>query len=369
MNPGKRLEHLLKKIIASILYTLLKQSPRSPEPPYKKILFLRFDVLGDMILSIPVFKAMRHAFPEAEIDVVCSRKNYILLEGTDLADNLYISEKNPLKMVSLTKILRKKKYDLIINLVTRPSFTFGILARLAGSQSVRVAADQERFSYLYNHIINLPPKSEIHMLKRKFLLCAEFIGEDVSEVNTPWMAYTTEIRKKTTSVYNKILIDLDLPLNAHRLAGLNLSAGLARREWPLDNYIRFLHNVISRYSDKIDGWAIFTNPAQPDAAKYVLNKVNHPKVTIIPAQADFRIIVELIRRLFVLVSPDTSIAHAASAMGTPIMNLMIGENIKIWDPIGVPNTIILSKDPFTLHQLPVEDVIEGFDKLFAQITT
>ena len=82
-----------------------------------------------------------------------------------------------------------------------------------------------------------------------------------------------------------------------------------------------------------------------------------------------RIVVELIRRLFVLVSPDTSIAHAATAMGTPIVDLMIGENIKIWDPIGVPNTIILSKDPFTLHQLPVDDVIKGFDKLIAQISS
>ena len=221
---------------------------------------------------------------------------------------------------------------------------------------------------LYNHIIDLPPKSEIHMLKRKFLLCAEFIGREVSEVKTPWMIYTPEVTQKSKSAYDQILIDLDLPLDSQHLAGLNLSAGLTRRQWPLDNYVRFLQYVISRYRDTIDGWAIFTDPAQPEAAQYVVKEINHPKITVIPPQKDFRIIVEIIKRLFVIVSPDTSIAHAASAMGTPIMDLMIGENIKIWDPVGVPNTIILSNDPFTLQQLPVADAIKGFDELIAQIT-
>ena len=362
------MEYFFKRLFASVLHTWLKQRPKSAQPPFKKILFLRFDVLGDMILSIPVFKAMRRGFPESEIDVLCSEKNYILLEGTKLADNLYIAVKNPLRIISLIRTFRKKKYDLIINLVTRPSFTFGLLARFAGPNSVRIAADQERFSYLYNHVIELPPKSEVHMLKRKFLLCAEFIGRDISEVKTPWMTYTPEIAQKSKSIYDQILIDLDLSLDYHRLAGLNLSAGLARRQWPLDNYVRFLQYVTSRYNGVIDGWAIFTDPAQPGAAPYVVKEVNHPRIRVIPPQNDFRIIVEIIRRLFVIVSPDTSIAHAASAMGTPIMDLMIAENINIWDPFGVPNTIILSKDPFTLYQLPVEDAINGFDELLAQIT-
>ena len=68
MNPGKRIEHFLKDLMTKILRGALEQKPRKPQPPYNRILFFRFDVLGDMILSLPVFRATRDASPAAKID-------------------------------------------------------------------------------------------------------------------------------------------------------------------------------------------------------------------------------------------------------------------------------------------------------------
>ena len=364
---GKRLEHFIKDMAAAFLRKILEQPSQTLQPPFHRILFLRFDVLGDMILSIPVFKTTRSVLPNAEIDVLCSQKNYILLEGTTLVDHLHIYQKNPLRLLTLIWRIRKKKYDLIINLVTRASFTFGLVARLGGPHAVRLAADQEQFSYFYNHIVELPRKSEIHMLKRKFLLCAEIIHDQIRHTDIPWVDFGAAVKHRSRQIYRQVLLDLNIEAEKAKVAAINLSAGLARREWPLEKNVHFLKEAINRYQDKIEAWVVFTDPAKPHEATELVSLVNNPRVRAIPAQSDFRVIIEFLQLVTVLVTPDTSIMHAASATGTPVLALMIGENIKIWDPVGVVNKIVLSDDPFTLKNLSLQKVLEGFDQLMQQI--
>ena len=66
-------------------------------------------------------------------------------------------------------------------------------------------------------------------------------------------------------------------------------------------------------------------------------------------------------------TPDTSILHAASAMGTPTLALIIGENYKTWSPVGNINEVIVSEDPLSLNELPVEKVVNGFDNLMKKL--
>lgn len=367
MKIGKQIEHLIKNSVAALLRAALKQKSEVPQPPYKRILFLRFDALGDMILSFPIYRATRAALPKAEIDVLCSRKNFILLEGSNLADRLLISEKNPLNLIKLIWKIRKRKYFLIINLVTRPSFTFGLVARLGGPKAVRVASDQEQFSYFYNRIIDLPPKSDIHMIKRKFLVCADIINPEISHTDVPWVEYDNKVKNQARQLYDKIVTGLNLQPEKTRIAALNLSAGLERREWPLEKNVRFLQQVIEKYQDEIDAWVVFTNPAKPSDAAELVRKVDNQRLMTLPAQSDFRLVMEFLLYVTVLITPDTSIAHAASAMGTPVLVLTIGENVTIWDPIGVIHKIVFSDDPFSLEPLTVEKVVEGFDQLMQDI--
>jgi len=382
MKIGKKIEHLIKDSVATLLRAILEQKPKSPQPPYKRILFLRFDALGDMILSFPVYRAARAVLPESEIDVLCSRKNVILLQETNLADNLLIVAKNPIELIKLVLKIRKRNYDLIINLVTRPSFTFGLVSRLGGPKAVRIAGDQEQFAYFYNRNIDLPAKSKIHMIKRKFLVCRDFLTPEISHTNTPWVNYSVEVKDQAQSLYDKIIADLNLQPEKGRLAVLNLSAGLERREWPVEKYVDFLKQVVDKYVDKIDGWVVFTDPGKPEKSNDLVEKVNnfieskvgairepilHPQIIAIPAQLDFRVVMEFLTLVTVLITPDTSIAHAASAMGTPVLVLTIGENVTVWDPIGVIHSIVYSEDPFSLESLQAAKVVEGFDKLMRSI--
>lgn len=363
MKIAKRLEIGFKNTVAAALRYVFTQPPKTPSPPYRRILILRYDVLGDMVLSLPIFRVFRQTYPDTRIDALCSPKNAGLLQGAGYVDHIHLHYKNPFRTASMIRKLRKKKYDLIVNLVTRPSFTFGLISRLIGPRSLRLAGDQERFGYFYNRLIDLPPKREIHMLKRLFLLNADFIEGDISEVKAPWVEYGRDIQEEAENLYTRVLESLPVASNPARIAAINLSAGLPRREWPLEKYARFLQHAVEKYENQIDGWAIFTNPQKPEDAQQLVQTVADRKVTAIPPHHDFRVIMEFLRRVYLLITPDTSVSHAASAMGAPVLVLMIGENITVWNPVGVPHQIVLSKDPFSLRELTVEEVEEKFDAL------
>lgn len=367
MKFGKKLEIALKNSASAMVRSLLEQSPRTPNPPYQRILFLRYGGIGDMILSLPVFRAARVKFSDARIDVLCDPKNAGPLQDTGLADTVALYDKNSLQTARMVRRLRRQNYDYIVNLVVYPSFTFGMLARLIGPHAIRAAGDQERFSYFYNRLINLPPKREIHMLDRLFLLSADITGAQVSAIDTPWATYGNSTRQEAEKLFSFVVDKLSLNPGAPRIAAVNLSAGLTRREWPLENYREFLRIAVEKYREKINAWVIVTNPQKPEEAQQLAEMVNHPAVTVLPPSNDFRVMMEFLRHIHLLITPDTSFAHAASAMGTPVLDLMIGENVVTWAPVGVPNVIVLSEDPLSFREVPVSAVLEGFEELLNKL--
>ena len=183
-------------------------------------------------------------------------------------------------------------------------------------------------------------------------------------------------------LFSNISSELKLPQGKMRCAALNLSAGLERREWPLEKNVQFLKQCLEKFQDKIDVWVVLTDPGNPEKAGRLVEKVDNlirtnvgevgnlppqSRVIALPAQPDIRVIMEFLPYLRILITPDTSIAHAASAMGTPVLVLTIGENVTIWDPIGVRHKIVFSDDPFSLETLPVDKVIQGFKQLLDEI--
>lgn len=363
MAFGKRLEIAIKNFINSILKAFWAQSSRQPMPPYERILFIRYGGLGDMFLSLPVFRTTHQRYPGAQVDVLCDTKNVAPLLGTGLARHIDYYEKNLLRIVSLIYRLRKRKYAYICNLIVYPSFTFGLLSRLIGPNSIRSSGDQERYSYFYNRLIDLPPKSDIHMLERLFLLASDITGTERSGIEKSWVEYSQDIKDRAYKLYKNALSHLKTGSENAHVAVINISARLHRHEWPMNKNVQFLRGVLERYHNRLDGWIIFTDPRKPEQAVQLASEFSEKQVTVVPPQNDYRVLVEFLRHVDVLLTPDTSYTHAASAIGTPVLVLMTGENVTTWPPFDVPHQLAVSNDLRNLEDLPVETVLQAFDKL------
>lgn len=79
-----------------------------------KILVIRLGRIGDMILSTPLLYQLKNSSENIVVDVLASNDNHSILKYADYVDNVYIWDKNPLKLILLLKKLRKRNYDVIL---------------------------------------------------------------------------------------------------------------------------------------------------------------------------------------------------------------------------------------------------------------
>lgn len=127
----------------------------------KKILVIKLRELGDVLLSGPVFYALRRKFPEAEIHGCIYQEGAPLLEGHPAIDRLMLLKRGAgfFKEIALFYALRKEGYDLVINLTEGDR---GALIALTSGAKVRVGWDPQGSGFLgkkksYTHIIRHPP--------------------------------------------------------------------------------------------------------------------------------------------------------------------------------------------------------------------
>ena len=61
---------------------------------YKKILIVRLDRIGDVVLSTPVIKALRDAYPEAHIAMMVRPYAREIVEGNQFLDEVIVYDKD-----------------------------------------------------------------------------------------------------------------------------------------------------------------------------------------------------------------------------------------------------------------------------------
>lgn len=99
----------------------------------KKILVLRYDGLGDAVLTLPFVRTLKRIYPRALIYVLAGRKNSRLLAAAH--DVYQVIESNgigPLCAIKLLRTLRAEDFDLVIDPFITHSLKSAVLSRLVG---------------------------------------------------------------------------------------------------------------------------------------------------------------------------------------------------------------------------------------------
>jgi heptosyltransferase-3 len=131
----------------------------------KKILVVKLRQLGDVLLTGPVFSALKAKFPEAQIDAYIYSESYPMLEGHPAISNLIGYDRGWKKIgllgrlkkeFTLLRSIRKEGYDLVINLTEGDR---GALAARASRARIRVGFPPKgRWQKgLYTHVAKICP--------------------------------------------------------------------------------------------------------------------------------------------------------------------------------------------------------------------
>jgi len=351
----KRLELTLRRFLIFILgFFVRRRNPISSTFDFNscKILFIRQDRIGDVLVSTPIFTSIKAHYPSVIIDVLLSQNNHFVLANEPIIHKRWIYRKRLTKIISLVRAIRKEKYDFAVDMMDNPSVTSTILCLLFGARwNVGIAKDN---NYIYDIRVSMLSRRDTHIVDRIAQLLIPFQIHPQSEKLS--LRYLTS--PESDGFAERFLSEKNS--GKHPLIGINISAGGAARFWGIENYRVFLTFMKKNYPDLTP--VILYLPTDEDKAVQIIENIQ--RVILSPVTKTFDQFAALIKRLSLLVSPDTSAIHLASAFHIPAVVLYVQSNkdLRIWEPHGTDYEAVVT-DVDDLTTIPVKDVHAAFIKL------
>lgn len=142
----------------------------------KRILLIQTAFTGDVVLATPVAEKLHRFYPEAEIDFLLRKGNESLLQNHPfIREVLILDKKNKFKSLwSLFRRIRKKKYDLIVNMHRFGSS--GVLVAFSGAKE-KLGFDKNPFFWSYTRKTVHEIGNGKHEVKRNLELIAHLTDQ------------------------------------------------------------------------------------------------------------------------------------------------------------------------------------------------
>ncbi len=349
----KRIEQESKKIINKIIFENRKTYHLNSInnvfllPQERKILLLRHDKIGDLIISTSFIRILRKYNPKARIDILLSKSNISAQTCVKkYVDNIWIYEKKIINILNLIKSLRRNKYDIIIDLFDNPSTTSALLIKYI-APIFAIGIDKKN-SHIYDYTVPMLDRFSSHIVERTANLLLAF-GVNPQEENLH-LEYD--------------LLQNPMNKNSKFRFGINLAGGGRSRFWGRENNSNLIKFIELNYYDS-EIQLFFTADYQQDAD---FLKANHPQI-ITKICENFDQFVAETSTCNLIISPDTSIVHLASAFSIPAVILYIynaDTTHAPWYPYKSKYIAVETSAP-NISAIPLEDVANAVSKLYSDI--
>ncbi|HAP37219.1 MAG TPA: ADP-heptose--LPS heptosyltransferase, partial [Bacteroidetes bacterium] len=193
----------------------------------KKILLIRTDRIGDVVLSLPMLPLLKNEFPNASITVMVRSYTKELVEThSDVSEVMLWDENNSL--LDYVKVLKEKHFDLAI--LPYPRFNLALITFLSGIR-IRVGTGYRWYSFLLNKKIYEHRKdAKRHEVEYNINLL-KAIGIEANGV--PQFEFTVS-DAATTKIANILATDGIIP--STKIAVLHAGSGGSARDWKIEKF-------------------------------------------------------------------------------------------------------------------------------------
>lgn len=334
----KGFERLAKHVATRAIRALLRNDARHERPDWRsrtyRVLFLRHDRIGDMILSTGVLRAIAEAQPTIELDVLASPINAPVLRNEPYVHEIVVANvRKPASYARTLRDLRRRRYDAVIDcMVTAPSLTTLLLMLSSGARHrIGVAARGNDFAYT----LPVPPRPVPHLVDQLGALVTAFGLDPSSAELRPRVRLTTAELERGERLWREVT-----PSGNHgpRLL-VNVSAGRAHHAWPDDRFIQVIRAVRQQVPDAHVG--IVSSPSDRERAV----RIAHASHAHYVRDDGIRDAFALVAASDLVLTPDTSIGHACSALRKTAVVLHPRGNAAAWGPYHTDGIAIESATP------------------------
>lgn len=327
-----------------------------------KILVINLAFIGDVLLSSPVIKGLRDAYPDAIIDMLVVPLTEPIAAGNPFVNRVFIYDKRGRhkrlgELWKLIQTLRKGKYDLSLsmNFALRGamlSWAIGAKRRVGynrqhGGLFLTDCADSSRDKLRHetaNHLEILKPLG-ITVTDTRLLF-------EVKE------SYRISLRQKVS-------------FSSRPAIAICPFGSYPKKSWPFTKYVQLLKDLAPTADCYLIG-------AVSD--QHALEKIRNDagqNITVLAGNLTLPELAAFLEKVKLLITVDTGPMHLADAIGTPIVALFGPTDPRIWGPRGA-HTLVLQKpvscapcwgkiecsEHRCMENIEVSEVLDSVNKLY-----
>ncbi len=284
-----------------------------------------------MVLSTPVFKAIKTAFPDTALAVLGSRTNYALIQSDPHVDEILIDDaaaglKEAARMV---RKLRSRRFDVVIDPMTSPDAQTAFLSYLTQAQT-RVGFAGFGREVFFSAPVPLPEPTpgivDLHLalLTRLGIHCAGiepelFLREEEMDRARQWARRVAP--------------------EGERIIGLHPGAHYATQRWGIRNYAVLVEMLMKNTGLKP---VVLGGPTDIPLVKGILARTKDSVPAVL--SGDVREAMAVIAQLNALVCNNSGPLHIAAALKVPTVSFM-GPTVKsLWTPAGSCHRVLRAGD-------------------------
>ena len=364
-----RMRKAAEGLIRPVLYRLLKAFFHNR--PFKgtidcntirSLLVIPYgDAIGDLIAATSIWRAVKQRNPECRIGVITSGRNESLLRADPDVNATYrFAQRRYLGNRLELNRARQDGYDVVLNLHFTNLTDYGLVSNYIGPRAIKITANHHRremYQLFFNHI-GARPRHSTHLSIHSLELLAEVV--DFVPPLTLSETWPSLIIPKETESRMQEQIKARLPDGCNKYIILHLQAGTRFREWGTKNALMLAHLLIDRYSNH----TIFLTAAPGTHSVSIadLPEDTTGRIQYFKTSTDLLDLAALIKNASLVITPETSITHFASAMNTPAAVLMSNRD-RIpaeWLPLANPARIIAPANPGEpVETISIQEVFEA----------
>lgn len=310
VSLGRR---LLRRLRAPLFRAIATRLPDGgPLPGWEgrgyRVLFLRPDRIGDMLMSMSAIRAIAESHPKVRLDVLASPANALLLREARFVGSVHVIRPGLSRWLNLWRTLRFARYDAVVDgqaLAGAVSVRTALLLWLTRAPH-RIGVGGRKFDYLYTHTVRAR-KAEAPLVEHLAALTRAF-GVDAARVWRPELPLSHAEREQAEARWSA------LPGRGARVL-LNVSAGGDIAPWPVDRYIAVGHALCAARP----GLRVIVVGSPPAAAR----AEEVARALEVPAHVlPLREAMALVAAAELILTPDASLAHAGAAFARRLVTMI-----------------------------------------------
>jgi heptosyltransferase-2 len=299
----------------------------------KRILIVRTDRLGDVVLTLPILPVLRNCFPNAFIAMLLKRYTGEIVEGNPYVDELiwYDNENTPMPFWGMCGLLRERSFDATVVVYPRPRLA--LLMACAGIP-LRIGTGYRYYSFLFNRrVYEHRSDSKKHEVEYNLNLLRE-LGCSSSGVPEFFIDIPESAERRVDGLVSN---------GNRRLVVLHPGSGGSAREWPAEQFGSLAAKLLH------DGFfvVITGTTTERTKAEAIVRATDGKAISLVDALT-VKELSALLKRSSLIVGNSTGPLHIAAAVGTPVLGLYpqhTAMSVRRWGPCTERKVLFVPEKP------------------------